>query len=121
MLLEISRMISWLENYGLKSEQILELIRSMAGEDNSPEQTKEALELEISLSRIAPDPLERAKLLWSLAQVEPNEEVEPEEITDRMQLFPLLLHAVSKIVETAPTREQALEMINAIITNPKVD
>ena len=47
--------------------------------------------------------------------IDPNEEIEPEDVTAHLQFLPLFLHAVKEILETVGSREEAVSAIDAIL------
>lgn len=115
MIVELNRMIAWMENYGLPKEEIAKLLNNLTEENDSPQLEDAAQRLEASLRTVAPDPLDRAKLFCLFLQILPEEEPEPEETVERTQFVTLFLRAVREIVEVAYSREQALEKLDAVL------
>ena len=115
MLVEINRMIQWMEHYALPKEEICQLLHDLAEKGTLLPQSEAAKQLEMSLQRVVPDPCDRARFLYSMVQSEPEEEIEPEEIYERTQLLTMLLHSLREIVESADSKAEAAGKIDAII------
>lgn len=115
MLVEINRMIVWVERYGLRKDEIAQMLHNVVGEDVSIPQSEAAEQLGNSLRRVEPDPSARARLLCGMMYVDPEDELEPEEVTERMQLLPVLLQAVREIVESCDSAAKAAKAIDAIL------
>ena len=115
MIVELNRMIAWMENYGLPKEEIEQLLNNLTEENDSPQLEDAAQRLEASLQTVVPDPLDRAKLFCRFLQIPPEEEPDPEETVQRMQFMTLFLRAVRELVENADSRGQALEKLDAVL------
>ena len=115
MIIELNRLIEWVENYGLPKEEILQMLNKLTVEERPPVLTGGAERLEERLRRSVPNPADRAKLFSQFLLVSPEEEPEPEETVEHMQFMTLFLRAVREIVETADSRAKALEAIDAVL------
>ena len=114
MIAELDRVITWTEKYGFSQQEIANLLNTLAGEDPSLEVTPAAARFEDNLRTAVPDPARRAALLCRFIQFSPEEEPKPEEISERAELLPMLLHAVQELVETSDSQAEAAEALRAI-------
>ena len=114
MIAELDRVITWTEKYGFSQQEIANLLNTLAGEAPSLEVTPAAAHFEADLRTAVPDPARRAALLCRFIQFSPEDEPEPEELSERTELLPMLLHAVQELVETSDSQAEAAEVLRAI-------
>ena len=114
MITALYRMIVWAKHYGLSKEEICELLNCLA-DDSSIAEAEDSVRLETVLQEIVPAPGMRAEMFYRLLMIDPNEEIEPEDVTAHLQFLPLFLHAVKEILETVGSREEAVSAIDAIL------
>ena len=114
MIAELDRVITWTEKYGFSKQEITDLLSTLAEEDAPSEENAAAAHFEADLRTAVPDPARRAALLCRFIQFSPEDEPEPEEISERTELLPMLLHAVRELVDTSDSQAEAAEALRAI-------